>query len=442
VVAELKPAGPARHRFLETIRAYAAERLAGSDEGGELRRRHFQYFLSAAEAYYEARLAGGSDAGLAALAAQRDNFRAALAWAASTDPEGALRLSAALDDFWRMISAAEGWRWLQQTLGSASAESPYRLRALLSAGMLAAYIPAYAEGAGLLREVADRARKAGDRTFEAWAELWLGRIAFFAGDPGDAEARLERAARGHEQLGNAIGLVRALSLLGLLRALILGRGGEGEEHLARAAALAHAAGDRFGEGYARMMLGLCAAEREDPGSAAAHCRVALGVPALGPLLGIPLQVMARVTVEHDPARAIRLLAAAAMHLQRTGTVPPRFLQDRSEATRRRAEQLAGADTAGRLWTEGRRLSLAEAISEAIAADGPASPEGPAALTPREKQVAALVAQGHTNREVAAVLNISLRTAESHLAHILSKLGLRNRTELAAWSRANLADSRH
>jgi non-specific serine/threonine protein kinase len=339
-----------------------------------------------------------------------------------------------------MISAAEGWRWLQQTLAAAPSESRYRLRALLSAGMLSAYIPAYAEGAGLLREVAEGARATGDRNAEAWAELWLGRIAFFGGDPETAQARLERAASGHEQLGNTIGLVRALSLLGLLQALLLGRGTEGEERLERAAALAHAGGDSFGEGYAHMMLGLCAAEREDLDLAASHSRLALGASALGPLLGIPLQVMGRVAQERDPSRALRLLGAASIHLQRTGTVAPPFLQARSDATRSSVEQLVGADAALRLWSEGRRLSLAEAISEAIGDDSRSLPKGQGVLTPREEQVAALVARGRTNREVAAALHISLRTAESHLDHILSKLGLRNRTELAARSKANTADS--
>ncbi len=439
VVAELGHAVSTRYRLLETLRAYAAERMAEGEQLEGLRRRHFERFLAIAEAYYDARIAGGSDAGLPSLAAQRDNFRASLSWATSRDPDGALRMTAALEDFWRMISAAEGWRWLQQTLAAAPSDSPYRLRALLSAGMLSAYIPAYAEGAGLLREVVDRARQVGDGTAEAWAELWLGRIAFFGGDANTAQTRLERASRGHEQLGNTIGLVRALSLLGLLQALILGRTTEGEERLERAAALASAEGDSFGEGYAHMMLALCAAEREDLEAAASHSRLALGASALGPLLGIPLQVMGRVAQEHDSARALRLLGAASMHLQRTGTVAPPFLQERSHATRIRAEQLVGPDAASRLWCEGRRLSLAEAITEATADDSRSSPEGPGVLTPREAQVVALVARGRTNREVAAALHISRRTAESHLDHILSKLGLRNRTELAAWSRANTAD---
>ena len=53
-----------------------------------------------------------------------------------------------------------------------------------------------------------------------------------------------------------------------------------------------------------------------------------------------------------------------------------------------------------------------------------------ALTPAEERVAALVAEGKTNREVAAVLYLSDRTVEGHLSHIFGKLGIRHRTELA------------
>ncbi|NUP51189.1 MAG: hypothetical protein HOW97_28335 [Catenulispora sp.] len=53
------------------------------------------------------------------------------------------------------------------------------------------------------------------------------------------------------------------------------------------------------------------------------------------------------------------------------------------------------------------------------------------LTPTEQQVADLVAAGHTNREVAARLFISIRTVETHLAAVYRKLGVRSRSELAA-----------
>jgi DNA-binding CsgD family transcriptional regulator len=55
------------------------------------------------------------------------------------------------------------------------------------------------------------------------------------------------------------------------------------------------------------------------------------------------------------------------------------------------------------------------------------------LTAREFEVARLVAAGATNREIAASLTISPKTASAHIEHILAKLGAARRTEIAAWA---------
>ncbi len=54
------------------------------------------------------------------------------------------------------------------------------------------------------------------------------------------------------------------------------------------------------------------------------------------------------------------------------------------------------------------------------------------LTKRERQVAALIADGLTNQAIAARLVISPRTAQGHVEHILAKLGFNSRTQVAAW----------
>ncbi|MFC6883790.1 response regulator transcription factor, partial [Actinomadura yumaensis] len=54
------------------------------------------------------------------------------------------------------------------------------------------------------------------------------------------------------------------------------------------------------------------------------------------------------------------------------------------------------------------------------------------LTRRETEIAALVAEGRTNREIAERLVIAKRTVDSHVEHILAKLGFSSRTQIAAW----------
>ena len=53
------------------------------------------------------------------------------------------------------------------------------------------------------------------------------------------------------------------------------------------------------------------------------------------------------------------------------------------------------------------------------------------LTPRERQIAALAAEGHTDPAIAGRLHISTRTVQTHLAHVYAKLGINRRADLAS-----------
>ncbi|TCC66195.1 LuxR family transcriptional regulator [Kribbella pittospori] len=75
------------------------------------------------------------------------------------------------------------------------------------------------------------------------------------------------------------------------------------------------------------------------------------------------------------------------------------------------------------------IAFAVGVESSDLAPGPSTP-GP--LSGREYQVAELVAQGMTNKEIAARLVISRRTAESHVVHILDKLGFSSRSQIATW----------
>jgi DNA-binding NarL/FixJ family response regulator len=97
------------------------------------------------------------------------------------------------------------------------------------------------------------------------------------------------------------------------------------------------------------------------------------------------------------------------------------------------------------FMEGRAMGMEEAVEYAPfkeektdslpspAPEEPSAGQAPVALTRREEEVAALVAQGMSNRQIAQELFLSERTIENHIANIKRKLRLASRTEIAAWA---------
>lgn len=80
-----------------------------------------------------------------------------------------------------------------------------------------------------------------------------------------------------------------------------------------------------------------------------------------------------------------------------------------------------------------RIALAPAAADEAesTAARPAAPGGELGLTPREREVLALVAEGRTNRQISEALSISDKTASVDVSNILAKLGVANRAEAAA-----------
>jgi DNA-binding CsgD family transcriptional regulator len=139
-----------------------------------------------------------------------------------------------------------------------------------------------------------------------------------------------------------------------------------------------------------------------------------------------------------PARAARLFGAAEAVRKAVGhPVQPlkRVNYDyESYAASVRAE--LGEASFEAAFSEGRAMSPEQAIEYALSADEPAPPaasapeDSPPVLTAREEEVAALIARGLTNRRIAEELSISERTVDTHVGHILKKLGLHSREQVA------------
>jgi DNA-binding CsgD family transcriptional regulator len=172
----------------------------------------------------------------------------------------------------------------------------------------------------------------------------------------------------------------------------------------------------------------------DPAIATNHYRAA--VDFLRPsrdasLLPSVMIEQASVIARRRPEDALKVAAAALALRARVGGVFPPFYRERLDRARAVAEAGVGPN-ADRVWSEGSRLSVDQAVALAFGDSTPraASPSG---LSPREREVADLVADGLANKAIAQRLHLSVRTVESHVRHALTKLGLDNRTQLAAWA---------
>lgn len=133
--------GEARYRRLETIRQYAGEKLLETDEAKHIRDKHLDYFLQFAEQGFE-ELHGANDlVWMEKLETEHDNLRAALRWSLESpnvDPQKALQLSGALQDFWDARGyTSEGFQWTNDALKNApDSLTSGHCRALLGAGLL------------------------------------------------------------------------------------------------------------------------------------------------------------------------------------------------------------------------------------------------------------------------------------------------------------------
>ena len=120
--------------------------------------------------------------------------------------------------------------------------------------------------------------------------------------------------------------------------------------------------------------------------------------------------------------------------------------DRDAAADQARRVLEAARALGSRWLIAETIALAErarldvtavngdrAAGDGDGADGtaPHADEDPFGLTPRERQVLALIAEGATNRQIGAALYMAEKTASVHVSRILSKLGVRSRTQAAA-----------
>jgi non-specific serine/threonine protein kinase len=234
--------------------------------------------------------------------------------------------------------------------------------------------------------------------------------------------------------------------LNLLLILAIAAGVAGDEQRATAwhkeiLAISEPVGECFHRAYALWALGLLALRQDDLDRAAGLQHEALRLRrGLKELTGTGWSLESLSWVEAaaaQPERAAALLGAADRLWEIIGRPVQAYqhLVPYHDACEQTARQALGDEKFQAAWLRGRGLSTDDAIAFALD-EKPravsARAAGGAALTRREREVAGLVAEGLTNKEIAARLVIAQRTAEGHVERILVKLGFSSRAQLASW----------
>jgi non-specific serine/threonine protein kinase len=484
--------GRARFRLLEPVRQYAQARLEASGEMDAVRLLHATCFERFAERWEPAANVGGPrrEAAHAALELEQDNLRAALRWCLDQgDAAMGFRLGRAHWNLWVVQGAfSEGRAWLTQLAALPDAAKAPAMRAVAQGieatlawrqGNYARALELQREALPLLRQADDSwpllaaladlawialwqgdyraaqahfdemlavARAASDRVHEAIALRGLGSLALVQEDYSTAYARSEASLTVARAVGDTWAVSVALDSL----ATVMLRQGDlatarrlAEESLA----LHRQIGEHFQLAYCLDIVGQVAMAEGHSAGARAALRESLHLHQdLGNRAGVAEtleSIAALAATKTQSERAVQLGGAAAGIREQVGAPLTPMRRAMLDHWLVPVRQALGAETTTLVWDTGRDMPIEQALDLAFAATAPpATPSNEPPdrlaqqverLSPREREVAALLAHGLSNREIAERLVVTERTVAAHIEHLLNKLGFASRHQVGVWA---------
>jgi predicted ATPase/DNA-binding CsgD family transcriptional regulator len=438
--------GEARYWLLEIVRQYASDRLEESGEAPSARNRHRDWYLALAERARADLVAGRRHAfWLSHLEREHDNLRAALRWSAA-DADGAaqeLRLAGALHWFWfRQEHWSEARGWLEHALERATnAPAAVLPMAFAAASHFAWRSGDHRRAMAIGRRGLAMARDLADKEAIAVLADTVAVAALHAGDEQRAECLVHEGLGLASELGNR--WLQGLFLVDL--AQIEERRGNYDRAIAlhdQSIAMFQQTEDTWSLPYAfrntaRVWLHQGDHERASESFAQSLRLCERAGTAARYLSSECLEGLASALLtQRRVVQSVTLLGAAEALRSAIGWhLPPEDQALHDEAVRASREVMGGR-AFGDAWAAGQAMTAEQAIAYALASAAAPRPDASqhmARLTRREQEVAALVARGLTNREIAARLVISERTAESHVQNIMGKLGVTSRGKVARWA---------
>ncbi|MCG8920644.1 LuxR C-terminal-related transcriptional regulator [Actinokineospora sp. PR83] len=427
--------GVARYRMSGAVREYGAERLESAGERAAVARLHRDWFAVVADRFAAAWLGPDQLTWVRRLWRDQPNFRVATEYCVSTPGESvvAVRMGLAMMHHWTLHGLlSEARMWMDRTLPGIPDDAPERGTALWLAGLSALGQTDVPAAATHLTAAGEVAKQHGDRVLRARVASTWGIASVYGGELAAARTLLDKALAVFRTRDDLVS-DRLFALVFAAQALGLSGDTEGAKALlAEGTALSRACGEHYFRGwllYAKARVSLAEgdwAEAESTGRQALRAQWDLGNRFTA---AFTAELLATAAAKGgSPEQAAFLFGVAggiwALMGSNPGAYPAIGTTHTTEVEALRAE--LGPTRYDQAYARGLRTSPTAALQPAPTA----TPRG--TLTKRELEIAALVAEGLTNRDIAERLVIARRTAESHVDHILRKLNLTNRSQIAAW----------
>ena len=444
-----------RFRLLETAREVGLEILEIAGETETVRRRHAAYFVALAERSAPGLAGAGQSAAVAQLEHEASNFRETIRWVVAQDDVPALdyglRLVASLGWYWFLHGYPdEVGEWFTRLVGDSPAgsdrgdptdratrASALWAGALNAAGFRATDLGDYQVAHGFHEQALGISRELGDADGITTGLHGRGDAALWLGDREGARQTYEEGVALAESVGSSDGMALFLFHLGQLCWLCDDPDGA-ERYSQLAESTAREAGIPTWAPYASAVMGSVALERGNTRLATERYQAALRLAwqnhDLRFIRVYSLPGLAAIAAKDgDLHRALRL-AEAGNELEAAASISAfPLVRDRHDRWLSAAREALDADTQASLRSEARAFSIDEVVADALREDSvpirsaPPAP-GTAALSPREREVLALVAEGKSNRQIAEALYVTEHTAKYHVASLFNKLGASTRAE--------------
>lgn len=431
--------GQMRYRLLDSMRAFGRRQLAGTERLPTLEQAHVTWYSGQARHLEEHWVGPGQATALKRVEADLPNIRQAVEWCLQHRDHTHLLFDLVLMPtaqlWWTAGHVDEGRYWLHRVLDAITERGELRARALrndialtLAKGRVAEVGPLMAEARAIEAEVPASERRPGAEEFI----VGFGHIMRREYDTAVTVLR--------DGIRSTQGQTLQPLHLQLRQLLVYALTGMADDDAALAACddilgISDATGDQYYRAYATHMLALFALGSGDPeqanGLISDALRTSRDFPQRpeNPDALMVAGLVAGLTGQSD--RAETLFGAAAGTAQTAVALTETFMDAHPQAEKLRAlyADLRSAHHTPS-WQAGRRMSPLAAVDFALGRSEPlAQRPRDAHLTVREAEVARLVADGMSDRQIARELAISLRTAEGHVARILSKLGYHSRSQI-------------